>query len=408
MAKEVIVAGLDLGSSSVKCVIGVRHSDGIIDIIGTGFHESAGLASGAAFDRSQMIKAISQAIDEAEMMAGCDIKNVHIAIVGDHVRSFNSTGIVRIRSGQVTDQDVAHVIDTAEAVRIPVDRAILHTIPQEYVIDGQGGIRQPQGMSGVRLEVRAHLVTGSLVSARDLVTCCQSKGLKVVDVVFAPLAAASALLGPHDRELGVAIVDIGGSSTDIAVFQKTALVFSQVIGIGGEHITADIRDCLHTPTEQAEALKTTHGCAMASLVANHEEIEIPGVGGRKPRMIKRSLLCEIVEARVAEIFTMITETLEQAGFDEGLPAGVVLTGGTSNMVGITELSEEILGMPSAPGQLRTVSGLVDIVKNPRYGTGTGLVVCGANQSSREWFSPASHVQNISFWDRVWGSMPWSR
>lgn len=402
MSKQMIVAGLDLGTNAVKCVIGVRHEDGQIDIIGTGTHPAAGLKQGTVCDQEEAVKSIRAAVEEAELMAGCEIKEIFVAVSGRHLESFNSHGMVRIRSGTVDTDDVRACIDMARAVKLPPDKLILHAVPQSFIIDGQAGITRPVGVDGVRLEVHTHLIVGDIQALRQLEQCIRQAKLRVVDMVLAPLAQAEALLTPQGRDLGVVLVDIGGDTTDIAVFDGGQIVHSTVLGIGGEHVTHDIKDCLNTPTVEAEHLKQSHGCALAELVDADERVEVPGVGGRKPREIERTLLCQIIEARVEEILRLVTEELHQLGYGEGLPGGVVLTGGTANLEGIVELTEQVMGMPAARAQPKGLHGLVDVVRNPRYATGTGLVLCGVNQRHIQWFSARLERPRKRSWGRIFG------
>jgi cell division protein FtsA len=403
--REEIVASLDLGTSSIKCVVGCKHGKEEVDVIGTGTAPSNGLRDGLVASRSEVVASIRAAVEEAEMMAGCDIREVYASISGRHIESFNSDGMVRIADGQVGTEDVAGVIDVAQAVRIPPDKEVLHVVPREYLIDGERAGQRPLGMPGVRLEVRAHLVIGAATSVAAIESCCRDAGLRVEDVILSSLAQAEALLTPQAKELGVVLVDVGGGTTDIAVFQGGTIVHSAVIPVGGEHITADVHDCLHTPTVEAERLKQAHGCALANLVEDHEEVDVPGAGGRKPRVIKRKLLCEIIEARVDEIFKMVQGDLEEAGFVDGLPGGVVLTGGTANMAGMSELAEQVLSMPAVQGQPHGVEGLVDVVRNPRYATGTGLVLCGAHDRSRAWFGQRGRRPAPRGWSRAFSWLP---
>lgn len=385
MAADTIVAGLDLGTSRVKCVVAVRHDDGQVDIIGTGTHPAKGVRNGAVVNQEDAVRSIRAAVEEAEMMAGCEINEVFVSISGRHLDSFNSDGMVRIQREIVDDADINAVIDMAQAVRLAPDREVLHVVPQSYVIDGQPGISRPLGMSGVRLEIRAHLVVGCTANTKAFETCCEAAGLRVVDIILAPLAQAEALLTPQGRDLGVVLIDIGGDTTDIAIFYDGAIVHSAVLPLGGDHITGDIKDCLNTPTVEAEHLKQMHGAVVDPDLDADETVEVPGVGGRRPRQIRRTVLCEIIDARAEEILKLVAEELHQIGFADGLPGGVVFTGGTANLRGLCDLAEQILGMPAAVGSPKGLSGLVSVVDNPRYATATGLVLCGLNQKHQHWF-----------------------
>ncbi len=402
MSKQMIVAGLDLGTNAVKCVIGVRHEDGQIDIIGTGTHPAAGLKAGTVCDQQQAVTSIREAVEEAELMAGCEIKEIYVSVSGRHLESFNSHGMVRIRSGTVDTDDVRACMDMACAVKLPPDKAILHAVPQSFIIDGQAGITRPVGVEGVRLEVHAHLVVGDIQALKQLEQCIRQAKLRVIDMILAPLAQAEALLSPQGRDLGVVLVDIGGDTTDIAVFDQGQIVHSTVLGIGGQHVTSDIKDCLNTPTVEAEHLKQAHGCALAELIDADERVSVPGVGGRKPREIERTLLCQIIEARAEEILRLVAEELRPLGYANGLPGGVVLTGGTANLPGLVELAEQVMGMPAARAQPKGLHGLVDVVRNPRYATGTGLVLCGVNRRDVQWFSTRLTRPRKRTWGRIFG------
>lgn len=397
-----IVAGLDLGTNAIKCVIGVRHEDGQIDIIGTGTHPAAGLAQGTVCDQEEAVRSIRAAVEEAELMAGCEIAEVFVSVSGRHLESFNSHGMTRIRNGVVDTEDVRACIDMARAVKLPPDQEILHAVPQAFIIDGQGGITRPVGVEGVRLEVHAHLIVGHIQSLNIMEQCIRQAKLRVLDMVLAPLAQSEALLTPQDRDSGVVLIDIGGDTTDIAVFEGGHIVHSTVLGLGGEHVTADLKDCLNTPTVEAEHLKQTRGCALAEMIDPEERVQVPGVGGRKPREIERSLLCQIIEARVEEILRLAAEELHQLGFGDGLPGGVVLTGGTANLEGIVELAEQVMGMPAARAQPKGLNGLVDVVRNPRYATGTGLVLCGVKHRQVQWFSTRLDKPRKRRWGRIFG------
>jgi len=405
VAKEEILASLDAGTGHIKCVVGLKHADGAVDVIGTGSHPAVGLKAGRVCNRQETVESLRQAVNEAAMMGGCVIKEVYASVSGQHVRSFNSEGVARIRGGRVTEETIANVIDVAQAVRIPAEREFLHVIPQRYVIDGQKAGTRPLGMKGVRLEMRAHVVTGAASSVSDLSACIRSVGLRVADVVFSPLAAAETLLTPACKELGVLLIDLGAATTDIAVFKNGSIMYSSVFGVGGEHITADIQDCLGTPTVEAERLKQAHGCALASLASDQEVVELPGVGGRRAREIRRALLCEIIEARVAEILKMIGEDLERVGLEDELQGGIVMTGGTANMPGIMELANQVLKMPAQRGEPHRVEGLIDVVRNPRYATSTGLILCAARGKHRDWFTPSTDCKRRSVLSRVFSWLP---
>lgn len=395
MAREVIAAGLDLGDSRIKCVIALRHADGQVDVIGTGVHPANGFQNGAVQSPDEAVASIRRAVEEAELMAGCEIHEVYLSASSRYFETFDTNGMTRIQGEAVTAEDLRAAVDMAEAVRMAPDQRILHVVPQDYVIDGQRGIGQPLGVPGVRLEVRAHLILGNAPVLDALEAACRRANLAVLDIFMSPLAQAEALLTAQSRDVGVAIVDIGSDTTDVAVYERGAVVHTAVLAIGGDHITADIRDCLNTPTAEAEHLKRAYGTALAHVVDPEEIIEVPGVGGRRPRPVKRALLCEIIEARVEEIFRLVGEELTRAGYRDDptgessrrpreLAGGVILTGGTACLHYIEELAEHTLQMPAARGTPRELQGLIDVVADPKYATATGLVLAGLRERSKAW------------------------
>lgn len=384
MAKEMIIAGLDLGSDQVKCVVVVVHPDGMVDVIGTGSAPAAGIGSGAVCDQKKLVGSINAAVREASMMAGCKIVEVLLSISGRYLETFNSDGMVELRGETVTPDDIRAVQRMARAVKIPAEREVLHVIPQVYVLDGEA-IASPLGMAGVRLEIDAHVVVGNTVFLAALERSCRKARLKVVDVLLAPLVQAEALLTPQARDLGVVLVDIGADTTEMAVFRGGQIVYSSTIGIGGDVITLDLTEMLETPRAEAELLKQTHGMVGVG-VARDETIELPGVGGRKARDVARTRVCAIIEARVEEVFTYVREDLEQAGFVDYLPGGIVLTGGGSRLKGMVEVAERVLEMPAAVGEPKAVAGLVEVVRHPRYATATGLVLWGARERGKGCYS----------------------
>lgn len=404
MGRETIVASLDVGDNRIKCVIALRHDDGQIDIIGTGVHPANGVQNGMIRNPEQVEQSIKSAVQEAELMAGCEIHEVYVAASTRHFESFDSAGMTRVSGAAVSPADVRQAIDMAAAVRMAPHQQVLHVVPQEFIVDGEGGISDPLGMPGVRLEVQAHLVLGNTSALRALESCCRGAGLDVLDIIMAPLAQGEALLTPQGRDVGVALIDIGSDTTDISVFQQGALVHTAVLALGGEHVTADIRDCLNTPTAEAENLKRAHGTAIAHVLDPEEIVEVPGVGGRRPRPVKRTLLCNIIEARVAEIFRLAAEELDRAGYLETLAGGVILSGGTANLHYIEELAEEALGLPVARGCPKDLHGLVDVVSNPKYATSTGLALCGLRDAHVRWFGTwgAEAPKRRSFWS----FLPW--
>jgi len=371
-----IIVGLDIGTSQIAAIVGEVTNDGI-DIIGIGTARSRGLRKGVVSHIDATVKAIKSAIREAEHMAGCDISTVYAAIAGSHVSGLNSHGVVAVKDKEVRGADLSRVIEAAKAVAIPTDREILHVLPQQYVIDEQDGIRDPLGMFGVRLESKVHIVTVSVTSAQNVIKCCNRCDLEVAELVLAPLASAEAVLEEDERELGVALVDIGGGTTDIAIYQDGALVHTAVLTISGGHITNDIAVGLRTPTEAAETIKRKYGCALPSMVEEDEIMEVPSVGGREARVLSRRLLSEIIEPRAEELFEHVQAELVRSGYWDSLAAGVVLTGGATALVGLPELAENVLGLPARRGTPQNIGGLIDVVRSPEYATGVGLIQLGA-------------------------------
>ena len=377
-----IIVGLDIGTSKVVAIVGELQDDGQIEVIGFGMHPSRGLKKGVVVNIEATVTSIQRAIEEAELMAGCDISQVYAGIAGSHVRSLNSHGIVAIRDREVTQSDVDRVIDAARAVAIPADQKILHVLPQEFIIDGQEGIREPIGMSGVRLEARVHMVTGAASAAQNIVKCVQRCGLEVEDIVLEQLASSYAVLTDDEKELGICLVDIGGGTTDIAVFNNGAIRHTAVIPIAGDQVTNDIAISMRTPTQYAEEIKIKYACALSQLANLDETIEVPSVGDRPPRRLARQTLAEVVEPRYEELFGLIRDELRRSGFENMIAAGIVLTGGSAKMEGAVELAEEVFHMPVRLGVPQHVRGLGDVVRNPIHSTGIGLLVYARSQSRR--------------------------
>jgi cell division protein FtsA len=369
-----VVVGLDIGTSKVLALVGELTADGAIELIGLGSQPSRGLKKGVVVNIESTVQSIARAVEEAELMADCEINAVYAGIAGSHVRSLNSHGVVAIRDREVTTGDVEHVIDAAKAVAIPADQRILHVLPQEFIIDGQEGIRDPIGMSGVRLEAKVHIVTGAESAAQNIVKCVQRCGLVVEDVVLEQLASSFAVLTDDEKELGVCLVDIGGGTTDIAVFVAGAIRHTAVIPIAGDQVTNDIAVSMRTPTQYAEDIKLRYACALAQLANPDESIEVPSVGDRPARRLARQTLAEVVEPRYEELFNLIREELQRSGHEEAIAAGIVLTGGSSRMEGAIELAEEIFHVPVRLGLPAHVRGLAEVVRNPIYSTGVGLLI----------------------------------
>jgi cell division protein FtsA len=379
MAKKTdrkMIVGLDIGTSKVVAIVGEITTDDEVEIVGLGSSRSRGLKKGVVINIESTVQSIQRAVEEAELMAGCTIHSVYAGIAGSHIRSLNSNGIVAIRDNEVTAGDVERVIDAASAVAIPADQKILHIIPQEFVIDHQEGVREPIGMSGVRLEVKVHMVTGAVSAAQNIIKCVRRCGLEVDDIILEQLASSHAVLTEDEKDLGVCLVDIGGGTTDIAVFKDGAIQHTAVIPIAGDQVTNDIAVALRTPTQHAEDIKVQYACALTQLANPEETIEVPSVGDRATRRLARQTLAEVVEPRYEELFTLIQAELRRSGFEDMIAAGVVLTGGSSKMEGAVELAEEIFHMPVRIGIPQYVTGLSDVVKNPIYATGVGLLLFG--------------------------------
>ena len=376
-ADKHLIVGLDVGTSKVVAIVGEILPEGGVQIVGIGSHPSRGLKKGVVVNIESTVQSIQRAVAEAELMAGCQIHSVFTGIAGSHVRSLNSHGVVAIRDKVATAGDVERVIDAARAVNIPADQKILHVLPQDFIIDGQDGIREPIGMSGVRLEARVHIVTGAASAAQNIVRCVERCGLKVDDVILEQLASSYAVLNEDEKDLGVCLVDIGGGTTDIAVFTDGAIRHTAVIPIAGDQVTNDIAVALRTPTHHAEEIKIRYACALPQLASADETIEVPSVGERPPRRLARQTLAEVVEPRYEELFSLIQAELRRSGFEEQIPAGIVLTGGSAKMEGAVDLAEEVFHAPVRLGLPQHVTGLVDVVRNPIHSTGVGLLLFGA-------------------------------
>lgn len=403
MAKKTdkkMIVGLDIGTSKVVAIVGEITPDDQVEIIGLGSSRSRGLKKGVVVNIESTVHSIQRAVEEAELMAGCNIHSVFAGIAGSHIRSLNSNGIVAIRDNEVTLGDVERVIDAASAVAIPADQKILHILPQEFVIDNQEGVKEPVGMSGVRLEVKVHMVTGAVSAAQNIIKCVRRCGLEVDDIILEQVASSYAVLTDDERELGVCLVDIGGGTTDIAVFRDGAIQHTAVIPIAGDQVTNDIAVALRTPTQYAEDIKVQYACALTQLANPEETIEVPGVGDRASRRLARQTLAEVVEPRYEELFTLVQAELRRSGYEDMIAAGVVLTGGSSKMEGVVELAEEIFHMPVRIGVPQYVVGLSDVVRNPIYSTGVGLLLFG-RKHIQEHMSPVRMNKSFkSVWERM--------
>jgi cell division protein FtsA len=379
MAKKTernLIVGLDIGTSKVAAIVGELSSDGNIEIIGIGSTPSRGLKKGVVVNLESTVQSIQRAIEEAELMAGCQIRSVYAGIAGSHIRSLNSHGIVAIKDKEVTQYDIDRVIDSARAVAIPADQKILHILPQEFVIDLQEGIKEPIGMSGIRLEAKVHMVTGSVSASQNIVKCIRRCGLEVDDIVLEQLASCNSVLTDDEKELGVCLIDIGGGTTDIAIFAEGAIKHTAVIPIAGDQVTNDIAVALRTPTLNAEDIKRKYACALTQLANVDEVIEVPSIGDRAPRKISTQNLAEIIEPRYEELMLLVQSELRRSGYEELIAAGIVLTGGSSKVMGLIDLAEEIFHMPVRMGGPQNVTGLTEVVKNPIHSTGVGLLMYG--------------------------------
>lgn len=373
MKDDEIIVGLDVGTTKI-CVVVSRISEGKVNIIGIGSHPSAGLRKGVVVNMDSTVNSIRKAVEEAELMAGIKIDACVAGVAGSHIKSFNSNGVVAIKEKEVSQEDIVRAIDAAKAVRISSDREIIHVIPQEYIVDDQDGIKDPIGISGVRLEVKVHIVTGSTSSVQNIVKCCKLAGLNVDEVILSQLASSEAVLSPEEREIGVAVVDLGGGTSDIAVFSTGSIKYSSILSLGGNNITNDIAIGLRTPLEEAEKIKKKYGSAYSSMVGANETIEVPSVGGRKPRTLMRKTLADIIEPRAEEICGLIYDEIKKSGYERLLASGVVITGGCANIEGLPELAESVFNLPTRKGLPIGIGGLVDVVNNPVYSTAVGLVV----------------------------------
>ena len=394
------IVGLDIGTSKVVAIVGEIAPNGGIEVVGIGTHPSRGLKKGVVVNIESTVQSIQRAVEEAELMAGCEIDSVYAGIAGSHVRSLNSHGIVAIRDKEVTAGDVDRVIDAARAVAIPADQRILHILPQEFVIDHQEGIKEPIGMFGVRLESKVHIVTGADSAAQNIIKCVQRCGLAVDDIVLEQLASSFSVLTEDEKDLGVCMIDIGGGTTDIAVFAGGAIQHTAVIPIAGDQVTNDIAVSMRTPTHAAEDIKIRYACALSQLANPDETIEVPSVGERPPRRLARQTLAEIVEPRYEELYLLIRDELRRSGFEELIAAGIVVTGGTSKMEGAVELAEEVFHMPVRLGVPQNVDGLADVVRNPIHATGVGLLLYGYENRSRLAAEPPMSGGLGEIWERM--------
>jgi cell division protein FtsA len=378
-----LIVGLDIGTSKIAAIVAEMKPEGGFEVIGMGSAPSRGLKKGVVVNIESTVNAIQRALEEAELMADCKIRDVWTGIAGSHIRSFNSHGMVAIKDREVAQTDVDRVVETAKAIPIPTDQQILHVLNQEFVIDGQEDVREPLGMSGVRLEVKVHIVTGAVSAAQNIMKCVRRCGLEVNDLILQPLASAMAVLSEDEKDLGVCLVDIGGGTSDIAVFTQGAIRHTAVIPIAGDQITNDIAMALRTPTKEAEEIKRRYGCALRELADAQEMVEVPSVGERGAKKMSRQTLAEVIEPRVEELYSLVQAELRRSGFEELLSSGVVITGGSAAMQGMVELGEEVFHMPVRLGLPNYGGGLSEVIRNPRYSTGVGLLMAGLGQHHRQ-------------------------
>lgn len=400
MAKDGnLVVGLDIGTTKVCAIVAEMNGSGIVDIIGLGHSPSRGLRKGVVVNIEATVDSIRRAVEDAELMAGVEFHSAFVGIAGGHIKGINSRGVIAIsgKHREVTQLDINRVIDAAKAVALPVDREVIHILPQEFMIDDQGGIKEPLGMCGTRLEAEVHIVTGAVASAQNIIKCANKAGLEVQDIVLQQLASSEATLTPEEKELGCVLVDVGGGTTDVAVFVEGSIYHTSVLAVGGDMLTNDIAIGLRTPHPEAESLKRKHGCALANMVRPDEKIEVPSVGGRRPRLLARQALCEIIQPRLEELFMLVEREVRRTGYAGRVNGGVVVTGGSSIMEGVPELAEQIFDMPVRRGIPRGVGGLTDVISNPMYATGVGLGLYGAAHRDRRKFR---QVTDRNIFDKV--------
>lgn len=377
-----LIVGLDIGTSKIVAIVAELQPEGTLKVIGLGQRSSRGLKKGVVINIESTMQSIQRALEEAELMADCKINNVYTGIAGSHIKSLNSHGMVKIKDAEVSQMDVDRVIETARAIALPADQQILHILTQEFIIDGQEDVREPLGMSGMKLEVKVHIVTGAVAAAQNIVKCIKRCGIEVSDLILQPLASSLAVLTDDEKELGVCLVDIGGGTTDIAVFKQGAIRHTAVVPIAGDQMTNDVAVAFRTPTQSAEEIKIKHGCALRQLADPREAVEVPGVDGREPRQLLVQTLAEVLEPRVVELYEMVLNELRRSGMEDMIASGIVITGGSAMMRGMVELGEEIFHMPVRLGMPRYVGGLSEVVSNPRYATAVGLVLMGKQQLER--------------------------
>ena len=406
MSKSELLVGLDIGTTKICAVVGEANENGTINIVGVGNSPSTGLRKGVVVNIEQTVQSIRQAIEEAEAMVGCEIGSVYAGIAGSHIKGTNSHGVIAIKGGEVNQRDIERVLDAAKAVAIPMDRDVLHILPQDYIVDDQKGIIDPLGMSGVRLEVNVHIVTGAVTSAQNILRSCAKSNLDVTDIVLEALASSKAISTDEEREIGVAIVDIGGGTSDIAIFANNAIKYTGAVALGGQNLTNDIAFGLRTPMSAAEKIKVKYGCCLGELVSPNETIEVPSVGGRPSRHVARQVLAAICEPRMEEMFYLIDQEIERSGYKRKIGAGIVLTGGSSLIEGAQELAEQVFGLPTRIGSPQNLgAGFVDMVNNPKFATAVGLLFYGAEkENSAEPLYSGGGSNEPGMFTRVLGHM----
>ena len=394
-----VIVGLDIGTTKICAVVGGVTRDGV-EIVGIGTHPSVGLRKGVVVNIESTVVSIQRAVEEAELMAGCEVRSVYAGIAGGHIKGFNSHGIVAVKGNEVSEKDIERVIDAARAVAIPMDREVIHVLPQEFIVDEQDGIQDPLGMAGVRLEAKVHIVTGAVTSAQNIIKCANRAGLDVCDIVLQSLASSEAVLSEEEKSLGAALIDFGGGTTDLAIFRGNSIEHTSVLALGGNNLTHDISVGLRTPVAEAEKIKIRYGSCLTSGIGRDETIEVAGVGGRKPRTLSRQILGEILEPRVEEIFNLIHREVFKAEMEDSITSGVVVTGGACLLEGVVDIAEAVFNFPTRIGRPTGISGLVDVVNNPMYATAVGLVLYGARFHPKKKF----RIRDDNIFDRVTARM----
>lgn len=393
--QEELIVGLDIGTTKI-CAVVAEFSDNTVNIVGIGSHPSVGLRKGVVVNIDSTVESINKAVEEAEVMAGCEISSVYTGIAGGHITGFNSNGIIAVKGEEITQADLERVIEAARAVAIPMDREVIHVLPQEFIVDGEPGINNPMGMAGVRLEAKIHIVTGAVTSAQNIVKCCNKAGLDVCDIILEPIASSEAVITAEEKEVGCGLIDIGGGTTDLAVFSGNNIKHTFVLSIGGNNMTNDISVGLRTPMAEAERIKIRYGTCLADKIKNDETIEISDLTGRGPRKLPRQILAEILEPRVEEIFTLVQREVLRAGMKDAITSGLILTGGACLLEGISDIAESVFELPVRVGTPRGISGLVDVVNNPMYATGVGLVLYGSRNQNKKKF----RIRDSNIFNRI--------